>query len=561
MKQSLESLLHATLKQLAGDLFPKTALPNGPLLERARDRAHGDFATNMALTLAKHAGKKPRDLAQAIVAALPKSELVTKVEIAGPGFINFFLTPSTYHAELEQILAAGDTYGRNTSGKGARAMVEFVSANPTGPLHVGHGRAAAVGDCLSRLLESTGWKVTREFYYNDAGQQIDNLALSVHARCKHIEPDQPGWPKDGYRGEYIQDVARAYIAKETATADGKSVTGAADPEDLDAIRHFAVAYLRHEQDLDLRAFGVEFDVYYLESSLYSDGKVEETVRQLVAQGHTYEEGGALWLKTTDFGDDKDRVMRKSDGSYTYFLPDVAYHLSKWQRGYRRAITELGADHHGSLARMHAGLQALDMGIPKGWPEYALHQMVTVMRGGEEVKLSKRAGSYVSLRDLIDEVGCDATRYFLVARKSDSQLTFDIDLARARTNENPVYYIQYAHARIASVFRQLAEKGYVWDAENGKKNLTKLTQSHEEALLVNLSRFPEMVDIAARNLEPHLMAQYLRELANDFHTYYDAHTFIVEDAALRDARLTLIAAAKQVLKNGLALLGVSAPESM
>ncbi|MGH8282890.1 MAG: arginine--tRNA ligase [Gammaproteobacteria bacterium] len=546
---------------MAGDLFPKTALPNGPLLERARDRAHGDFATNMALTLAKHAGKKPRDLAQAIVAALPKSELVTKVEIAGPGFINFFLTPSTYHAELEQILAAGDTYGRNTSGKGARAMVEFVSANPTGPLHVGHGRAAAVGDCLSRLLESTGWKVTREFYYNDAGQQIDNLALSVHARCKHIEPDQPGWPKDGYRGEYIQDVARAYIAKETATADGKSVTGAADPEDLDAIRHFAVAYLRHEQDLDLRAFGVEFDVYYLESSLYSDGKVEETVRQLVAQGHTYEEGGALWLKTTDFGDDKDRVMRKSDGSYTYFLPDVAYHLSKWQRGYRRAITELGADHHGSLARMHAGLQALDMGIPKGWPEYALHQMVTVMRGGEEVKLSKRAGSYVSLRDLIDEVGCDATRYFLVARKSDSQLTFDIDLARARTNENPVYYIQYAHARIASVFRQLAEKGYVWDAENGKKNLTKLTQSHEEALLVNLSRFPEMVDIAARNLEPHLMAQYLRELANDFHTYYDAHTFIVEDAALRDARLTLIAAAKQVLKNGLALLGVSAPESM
>ncbi len=561
MKQPLETLLHATLKQLAGDLFPKTALPDSPLLERTRDRAHGDLATNVALTLAKHAGQKPRDLAQEIIAALPKSKLISKVEIAGPGFINFFLAPSAYHAELEQILTAGDAYGRNASGKDARVMVEFVSANPTGPLHVGHGRGAAVGDCLSRLLEATGWNVTREFYYNDAGAQIDNLALSVQARCKHIKPDQAGWPQDGYRGEYIQDVARAYMAKETVTADGKNVTGAADADDLDSIRHFAVAYLRHEQDLDLRAFGVQFDVYYLESSLYSDGKVDETVRQLVAHGHTYEEGGALWLKTTDFGDDKDRVMRKSDGSYTYFLPDVAYHLSKWQRGYRRAITELGADHHGSLARMHAGLQALDMGIPKGWPEYVLHQMVTVMRGGEEVKLSKRAGSYVTLRDLIDEVGCDATRYFLVARKSDSQLTFDIDLARSKTNENPVFYIQYAHARIASVFRQLAEKGYGWDAQNGKQNLAKLTQSHEEALLVNLSRFPEMVETAARNLEPHLVAQYLRDLANDFHTYYDAHTFIVEDAGLRDARLTLITAAKQVLKNGLALLGVSAPESM
>ncbi|MGH8402823.1 MAG: arginine--tRNA ligase, partial [Gammaproteobacteria bacterium] len=450
---------------------------------------------------------------------------------------------------------------RNASGTGRRVMVEFVSANPTGPLHVGHGRNAAIGDSLARLLDATGWKVMREFYYNDAGQQIENLALSVQARCKHIEPDQPGWPRDGYRGDYIQDVARAYLAGETVTADGKSVTGVADADDPDAIRQFAVAYLRHEQDLDLRAFGVEFDVYYLESSLYSDGKVDETVHQLVAHGHTYEEDGALWLKTMDFGDDKNRVMRKSDGSYTYFVPDLAYHQSKWQRGYQRAITVLGADHHGSLARMHAGLQALNAGILAGYPDYLLYQMVTVMRGGEEVKLSKRAGSYVTLRDLIDEAGRDATRYFLVARKSDSQLTFDIDLARARTNENPVYYIQYAHARIASVFRQLTEKGFAWDAENGKKNLAKLTQSHEEALLVNLSRFPEMVDTAARNLEPHLMAQYLRELANDFHTYYDAHTFIVEDAGLRDARLTLITAAKQVLKNGLALLGVSAPESM
>ena len=561
MKQPLESLLHTTLKKLVGDLFPKAALPDGPLLERTRDPAHGDFATNVALILAKQAGRKPQELAQAIILALPKSELVSKVEIADPGFINFFLAPSAYHTQLKTLLTAGAAYGSNPSGAGAHAMVEFVSANPTGPLHVGHGRGAAVGDCLCRLLKATGWAVTREFYYNDAGQQINNLALSVQARCKRIEPDQPGWPKDGYRGEYIQDVAHAYLARETVQADGKTVTGSGNADDLDAIRRYAVAYLRHEQDLDLRAFGVEFDVYYLESLLYTEGRVQQTVNALIEHGHTYEKDGALWLKTTEFGDDKDRVMRKSDGSYTYFLPDVSYHVSKWQRGYVRMINEQGADHHSTIMRVRAGLQALEMGIPKGWPEYVLHQMVTVMRGGEEVKLSKRAGSYVTLRDLIDEVGRDATRYFLVARKADSQLTFDIDLARSQTNENPVYYIQYAHARIASVFRQLAEKGFTWDAENGKASLARLTQTHEQALFVSLSRFPEIVDTAARNLEPHLVATYLRELANDFHTYYDAHTFIVDDTALRDARLTLIVATRQVLQNGLNLLGISAPESM
>ena len=561
MKQPLERILRATLTSLAGDLFPKDALPGGALLERTRDRTHGDFATNVALALAKHAGRNPRELAAQIVPALPGCELVSRVEIAGPGFINFFLAPSAYHMELKNLLAAGEHYARSETGGNARVMVEFVSANPTGPLHVGHGRGAAVGDCLCRLLHATGWQVTREFYYNDAGQQIDNLALSVQARCRGLEPDHPGWPKDGYRGEYIKDVARAYLARETVCADGKAVTAGADSDDLDAIRRFAVACLRHEQDLDLRAFGVEFDTYYLESSLYTDHKVEETVKALIERGHTYEQDGALWLKTTDFGDDKDRVMRKSDGSYTYFLPDVAYHVSKWQRGFTRAINEQGADHHSTITRVRAGLQALEMGIPGGWPEYVLHQMVTVMRGGTEVKISKRAGSYVTLHDLIDEVGRDATRYFLVARKADSQLAFDIDLARAQTNDNPVYYIQYAHARIASVFRQLAEKGYAWDAGNGKTHLARLTQSHEEALLVSLSRFPEMVEIAAHNLEPHLIAQYLRDLANDFHTYYDAHTFITEDAALRDARLTLIAATQQVLKNGLTLLGVSAPESM
>ena len=561
MKQPLEDLLHSTLKKLSGELFPKAALPAAALIERTRDRAHGDFASHVALTLAKPADKNPRALAQAIVAALPKSESIAKVEIAGPGFINFFLSPSAYHAELQKILQAGSGYGRNRAGGGRTVGVEFVSANPTGPLHVGHGRNAALGDCLSRLLHASGWNVKREFYYNDAGVQINNLAISVQARVRGQAPGDAGWPEDGYRGDYIAEVGQAYLAGDRVTVEGHTVTGAKDPDDLDAIRAFAVAYLRREQDLDLKAFDVRFDVYFLESSLYSSGMVEETVRQLVAHGHTYEMDGALWLRTTDFGDDKDRVMRKSDGSYTYFVPDVAYHLSKWQRGYEKAITVLGSDHHGSLARVKAGLQALNCGIPAGYPDYLLYQMVTVMRGGQEVKISKRAGDYVTLRELIDEVGRDATRYFLVARKGDSQLTFDIDLARSRSNENPVYYIQYAHARIASVFRQLAEKGHVWDAANGQRHLARLTASHEHALMVNLSRFPELVENAARNLEPHLIAQYLRELANDFHTYYDAHTFIVEDAALRDARLTLVAATRQVLQNGVALLGVSAPESM
>ncbi|MDE2196659.1 MAG: arginine--tRNA ligase [Gammaproteobacteria bacterium] len=561
MKQQLDSLLHAALKPLAGELFPKDALPGGALVERTRDRRHGDFATNVALLLARFASRKPRELAAQIIAALPGSGFIAKVEIAGPGFINFFLAASAYHDEVKHILAAGERYGCSQDGRARRVGVEFVSANPTGPLHVGHGRAAAIGDTLARLLEASGWAVTREFYYNDAGAQIAALARSVQARCRGIEPDQPGWPEDGYRGEYIQDVARAYLAGETPHADGHAVSGARDPDDLDAIRRFAVAYMRHEQDLDLQAFGVRFDVYFLESSLYADGKVEETVRELVAHGHAYQRDGALWLKTTDFGDDKDRVMRKSDGSYTYFLPDVAYHLSKWQRGYRRAITELGADHHGSLARVHAGLQALDAGIPKGWPEYVLHQMVTVMRGGQEVKLSKRAGSYVTLRDLIDEAGRDATRYFLVARKPDSQLTFDIDLARSQSNDNPVYYIQYAHARIASVFRQLAEKALSWDPANGERQLARLTEAHEDALMVNLARFPEMVAAAVQHLEPHLLAQYLRELATVFHTYYDSHQFLISDRDLRDARLTLVSATRQVLRNGLALLGLSAPESM
>jgi arginyl-tRNA synthetase len=561
VKDQLHDLVLAAIAALCAD----GTLPSGTLpafvIERTRSREHGDFATNVALLLAKAAGRKPRDLATALVAALPRRAEIARIEIAGPGFINFFLSPAAFQREVREALEHGAAYGRGNAGAGRKAGVEFVSANPTGPLHVGHGRAAAIGDCIARVLDANGWNVVREFYYNDAGAQINNLALSVQARARGVEPDASGWPADGYRGDYIKDVARAYLDGESVHADGVDIVGAGDVDDPDAIRRFAVAWLRREQDLDLRAFGVAFDTYFLESSLYADGKVGETVEELVAHGHTYEEGGALWLRTTDFGDDKDRVMRKSDGTYTYFVPDVAYHYSKWSRGYERAITELGSDHHGSLARVKAGLQALDAGIPSGWPEYVLHQMVTVMRGDEEVKLSKRAGSYVTLRDLIDEAGRDATRYFLIARKSDSQLIFDIDLARAQTNDNPVYYIQYAHARVASVMRQLGERGIGWNRDNGLAQLARLDSEHEQALMIELSRYAEVVEAAGANLEPHLVATYLRELAGAFHAYYNTHQFIVDDADLRDARLALASAARQVLANGLDLLGVSAPESM
>jgi arginyl-tRNA synthetase len=561
VKELLRDLmLQAQAELQRKELLPKDGLPPFTI-ERTRSKEHGDYACNAALALAKPAKAKPRDIAQLLIAALPQCGEIQKVEIAGPGFINFFLSAQAYQRELAAILEAGGHYGRNEQGAGRRAQVEFVSANPTGPLHVGHGRGAAVGDCLARLLDATGWTVSREFYYNDAGAQINNLALSVQARCRGIEPEQPGWPADGYRGAYISDVARAYHNRESVIADGRSVTARGDPDDLEAIRAFAVASLRHEQDLDLRAFGVEFDVYYLESSLYTDGMVEKTVNGLIAKGRSFEQDGALYLRTTEFGDDKDRVMRKSDGSYTYFVPDIAYHVSKWERGFGRVINEQGADHHSTITRVRAGLQALEIGVPKGWPEYVLHQMVTVMRGGEEVKLSKRAGSYVTLRDLIDEVGRDATRFFLVARKADSQLTFDIDLARSQSNDNPVYYIQYAHARVCSVARQLAERGWTWDRERGAANLDRLDNEFEQALMVELSRFPEMIEIAATNLEPHMIAQYLRDLAYAFHTNYNANKILIEDAPLRDARLSLAMATRQVLANGLDLLGVSAPESM
>ena len=531
------------------------------VVERTRSREHGDFATNVAMLLTKAAGRKPREVAEALVAALPDGGLIDRVEIAGPGFINFFLGRDAYKSLLSEVFTRGNDFGRNASGQGRMVGVEYVSANPTGPLHVGHGRNAVLGDCLARLMGATGHDVRREFYYNDAGVQIQNLALSVQARARGIEPDTDGWPEAGYRGDYIADVARAYLAGESVQADGRTVTGAKDVDNLEAIREFAVAALRHEQDLDLAAFGVEMDVYFLESSLYTGGKVEETVRELVKHGHTYEDGGALWLRSTDYGDDKDRVMRKSDGTYTYFVPDVAYHLSKWQRGYQDAVTVLGSDHHGTLMRVKAGLQALDQGIPKDYPHYVLYQMITVMRGGEEVKMSKRAGSYLTLRDLIDEAGRDATRYFLIARKSDSQLVFDIDLARSQSNDNPVYYIQYAHARVCRVMDELAERGFTYDREAGMAAFGQLESEHETALMVELARYPEVVETAATNLEPHLVAQYLRELAGALHSYYHEHKWIVDDTGLRNARVTLALATRQVLRNGLGLLGISAPEKM
>ena len=531
-------------------------------LERPKTAQHGDFSTNLAMTLAKPLRQNPRSIADSLIKALPSSEFVEKVEIAGAGFINFFLNAKARQAVVRSIQQLGNRYGHNTLGQNAageprKVQVEFVSANPTGPLHVGHGRGAAVGDCIARLLEASGWAVTREFYYNDAGVQIDNLTKSVQARCKGITPDHPEWHEDGYRGDYIADIAQAFLDKQTVVADDTEFTANGDIEDTEAIRHFAVAYLRHEQDLDLKAFQIHFDVFSLESALYAEGKVEETVRSLIASGHTYEQDNALWLRTTDFGDDKDRVMRKSDGGYTYFVPDVAYHAEKWRRGFERVINEQGADHHSTITRVRAGLQALNVGIPQGWPDYVLHQMVTVMRGGEEVKISKRAGSYVTLRDLIDEVGCDATRYFLAARRADSQLIFDIDLARAQTNDNPVYYIQYAHARICSVLTQ-----WGGDVQSlAGVDLQPLNTAHEAVLMQRLSMFPEVVESAVTELAPHMVANYLRELASDLHSYYNAEQFLVPDECLKLARLALVLATQQVLKNGLHLLGVSAPEKM
>jgi arginyl-tRNA synthetase len=440
---------------------------------------------------------------------------------------------------------------------GQRLMVEFVSANPTGPLHVGHGRQAALGDAICSLYETQGWDVHREFYYNDAGVQIGTLAQSTQLRARGFKPGDAEWPEAAYNGDYIQDIANDYLARKTVHSDDRAFTASGDVEALDDIRQFAVAYLRHEQDLDLQAFAVKFDHYYLESSLYTSGKVDATVQKLRDAGKTYELDGALWLKSTDYGDDKDRVMRKSDGSYTYFVPDVAYHISKWERGFTKVINIQGTDHHGTIARVRAGLQAANVGIPQGYPDYVLHTMVRVVKGGEEVKISKRAGSYVTLRDLIEWTSKDAVRFFLLSRKPDTEYTFDVDLAVQKNNDNPVYYVQYAHARICSVLA-------AWGGDQASLNsvdLSPLDSPQAQALMLLLAKYPDMLSDAARDFAPHDVTFYLRELAASYHSYYDAERILVDEEAVKLARLALVKATAQVLHNGLSVLGVEAPQKM
>jgi len=524
------------------------------IIERPRDPSFGDWATNAAMVLAKPLRKKPRDIAEALVREIDRGRAgLSAAEIAGPGFINFRVATGSIAKGLTALVVAGERFGTSTTGANKPVNVEFVSANPTGPLHVGHGRQAALGDAIASLLRNTGWVVTREFYYNDAGAQIENLAASVQARVRELAGREAAIPEGGYHGEYIRDIAQRYV--ETYPSDQFA-------EDLETVRRFAVEELRKEQDRDLQAFGVKFDVYYLESSLYADSKVEETIARLKNAGHTYEQEGALWLRTTDYGDDKDRVVLRSKekgGMPTYFVPDVAYHITKWQRGFTRSINVQGADHHSTVTRVRGGLQAVDMGIPQGYPEYVLHQMVTVMRGGEEVKISKRAGSYVTVRDLVDEVGRDAVRYFFLMRKGDSQLVFDVDLARSQSDENPVYYIQMAHARMSGIFRVGEIDAATITGQDS--DLSVLALPEEQELIKSLLDYPRLVQDAADALEPHRVATYLHDLAGKAHQWYHKAHVLNEPDAITKARLVLARATQIVLRNGLSLLGISAPDRM
>ena len=533
-------------------------------LEVPKVASHGDFALTAAMQLAKPLKKNPRDVANALVEVLSQQAVfqqwVAGTELAGPGFINIRLTPEAKQQVVREVLAAGPRFGARPidgSVPNKKLLVEFVSANPTGPLHVGHGRQAALGDAICNLFASQGWDVWREFYYNDAGVQIQTLANSTQARARGLKPGDVGWPESAYNGDYIDDIAKDFLAKKTVSADDRSYTASGDVDDLDSIRQFAVAYLRREQDLDLKAFHVKFDHYYLESSLYTDGRVDDAVAKLQAAGKTFEADGALWLRSTDYGDDKDRVMRKTDGSYTYFVPDVAYHMAKWERGFEKVINIQGMDHHGTIARVRAGLQAANVGIPAGYPDYVLHTMVRVMRGGEEVKISKRAGSYVTLRDLITWTSKDAVRFFLLSRKPDTEYVFDVDLAVAKNNDNPVYYVQYAHARICSVLATWG--GDV--AHLGDVDLSALAGAQAQSLLMQIAKYPDMLRDAAEDMAPHDVAFYLRDLAASYHSYYDAERILVDDESVKAARLALIAATAQVLRNGLKILGVDAPDRM
>ena len=566
VKHELLAALASALEQLAPGAGDRAAF------ESPKMASHGDFACTAAMQLAKPLQQNPRQLAETLRSALLQAPAfarwVSSIEIAGPGFINIRLQPAARQQVVHEVLAAGAAFGRQ-SGRGEKVLVEFVSANPTGPLHVGHGRQAALGDALCNLFASQGWSVHREFYYNDAGVQIDTLTKSTQLRARGMKPGDAGWPTDPedpaskafYNGEYIQDIANDFLAQKTVRADDREVTASGDVDDVESIRQFAVAYLRAEQDKDLLAFQLKFDEYYLESSLYTSGRVEATVNRLIANGKTCEQDGALWLKSTDYGDDKDRVMRKQDGSYTYFVPDVAYHIAKWERGFAKVVNVQGTDHHGTIARVRAGLQAADVGIPLGYPDYVLHTMVRVVKGGEEVKISKRAGSYVTLRDLIEWTSADAVRFFLLSRKPDTEYTFDVDLAVARNNDNPVYYVQYAHARICSVLAAWQEQGGGSVAELAGADLSALDGPQAQALMLQLSKYPEMLTAAAADEAPHDVTFYLRDLAASYHSYYDAERILVDDMAVKKARLALVAATAQVLHNGLAVLGVSAPRRM
>ncbi len=586
MKPLLSQLLASAVSSLQtqGDL--PADIPVTINLERARDRRHGDFASNLAMVLCKAAGTKPRDLAQKLVAALPASDQVEKVEIAGPGFINFFLSNSAWHATLGQILQQQARYGRSDLGAGKPVQVEFVSANPTGPLHVGHGRGAAYGASVADLLEAIGYQVQREYYVNDAGRQMDILATSVYLRYLDLCGETLDFPVNGYKGDYVWDIAASLHRRHgdalRVSADSLFADVPVDePQGGDKEAHIdgliersrnllGEKHYRETFDLgletilgdirrDLEGFGVHYDTWFSERSLTENGSVQRAIERLGEAGHTYEENGALWFRSTDFGDEKDRVIVRDNGQTTYFASDIAYHMHKLERGYERVIDIWGADHHGYVPRVKAALRAL--GDDADRLDVLLVQFAILYRGGERVQMSTRSGEFVTLRELRQEVGNDAARFFYVMRKCEQHMDFDLDLAKSESSDNPVYYIQYAHARVASVFRQLAEKGLSWDRDNGTAHLARLNESHEDALLISLSRYPEVVETAALSHEPHQLAHFLRDLANEFHTYYNAHQFLVEDADLRDARLNLIAATRQVIANGLGLLGVGAPDRM
>ncbi|WP_416547401.1 arginine--tRNA ligase [Limnohabitans sp. DCL3] len=565
-KHQLLTALAAELEQLQPGAGARAAF------ESPKVAAHGDLACTAAMQLAKALQQNPRQLGetlrQALLATPAFERWVDAIELAGPGFINIRLKDAAKQAVVHEVLQAAECFGHQAAQAG-KVLVEFVSANPTGPLHVGHGRQAALGDAICNLLATQGQQVYREFYYNDAGVQIGTLAKSTHMRAKGIQPGDATWPTDPdnpeskafYNGDYIQDIANDFLAGKTVQSDDRSCTASGDVNDVDGMREFAVAYLRREQDLDLKAFDVRFDNYYLESSLYTSGKVDAAVQKLKDAGKTYEQDGALWLKSTDYGDDKDRVMRKGDGTYTYFVPDVAYHIAKWERGFTRVVNIQGTDHHGTIARVRAGLQAAHVGIPEGYPDYVLHTMVRVMRGGEEVKISKRAGSYVTLRDLIEWTSKDAVRFFLLSRKPDTEYIFDIDLALAQNNDNPVYYVQYAHARICSVLAAWKEKDGGDVAKLAHVDLSPLQSPQAHALMLALAKYPDMLTSAATDFAPHDVTFYLRDLASLYHSYYDAERILVDDEAVKQARLALVAATAQVLRNGLQVLGVSAPHKM